>query len=340
MLFKSLSCFSFTTVHLNGAVTSCSCDMSRRHMFLYSKPTRIMNYDVSRPCFTRSSYVRYSQRRAAAPSCSSVLYLCCISLLTSASHHTLFSLCITISTSSKSHIATGRYPKICVVMNDIALEVDMQHSDSDIDTITHTKRILLTAAQEDASTTASTRLSKPRYTQTSVKIVTATLLEDDLGTASSSSLSPQHTVSVSVPHGVVPGILLPASTTLPEDNSYTASSLSLSPHSVPHGVVPGSPRALETTSNQNSGTTTSADCWESTTASYISATTSAYSAETTTTASARSSARRSTYPRPSPPGFLYPEAIVPRSVYENEHAHAMQHPDMLGIGSGSGSGLW
>jgi hypothetical protein len=208
-------------------------------------------------------------------------------------------------------------------MIDIALEVDMQHSDSDI----HTKRILLTAAQEDVAPTTSTKLSKPVHTQTSVEIVTAALPEDDV--SSESSLSPQHTVSV--PHGVLPNSPH-ATAKLPEDDAL--STYSLSPHSVPHGVVPGSPRALEpasahssktTTSTDDLETKTSTDCWEATTSSY---------GLETATATARRVARRSTYPRPSPPGFLYPEAIVPRSVYESE----MQHPDMPGMGRGSG--LW
>jgi hypothetical protein len=38
--------------------------------------------------------------------------------------------------------------------------------------------------------------------------------------------------------------------------------------------------------------------------------------------------RRSTYPRPSPPGFLYPEAIVPHSAYTYQHhPHTVQHPE-------------
>ncbi|EAT81446.2 hypothetical protein SNOG_10947 [Parastagonospora nodorum SN15] len=43
------------------------------------------------------------------------------------------------------------------------------------------------------------------------------------------------------------------------------------------------------------------------------------------------SIRQSTYPRPSPPGFLYPDPIVPRAVQNQlQHAYTTQCTDMTG----------
>jgi len=51
------------------------------------------------------------------------------------------------------------------------------------------------------------------------------------------------------------------------------------------------------------------------------------------TRAAPSLSRRSTYPRPSPPGFFYPEPIVPRSMYEGEAG--MRYMDVGRSGGGN-----
>jgi hypothetical protein len=51
--------------------------------------------------------------------------------------------------------------------------------------------------------------------------------------------------------------------------------------------------------------------------------------------------RRSTYSRPSPPGVLYPEAIVPHSAYtytHQHHPHTVQHPE--GMDNNNSNVLW
>lgn len=114
--------------------------------------------------------------------------------------------------------------------------------------------------------------------------------------------------------------------TLPEEGIFSFSaSLSLpypasTQQHVAHGIVPGSARALESQPTHTSVP-----------AAQTPATTSLQPRSST------SILRRSTYPRPSPPGFLYLEAIVPRSVYEN--SNSIQHPDAL-RSMGNGNAIW
>ncbi|KAF2826816.1 hypothetical protein CC86DRAFT_381890 [Ophiobolus disseminans] len=116
--------------------------------------------------------------------------------------------------------------------------------------------------------------------------------------------------------------------TLPEDR---IPSLSLSPpfptlsqQHVAHGIIPGSPRALESHPTHTSIPAAQTSATITTTLSQL--------------ISSPSVPRRSTYPRPSPPGFLYPEAIVPRSVYENSDL-IQYHPDTL-CNMADGNAIW